>query len=58
MEHVDVDCSLPLATGHRLPAPDAIGHQANQVVSPAELFPEMANHWLSVLSSVLEVVDA
>ena len=49
VEHVDVDCTLPGATGHRAPASDTIGHQANQVVSPAELIPEMVNH-LSIYS--------
>ena len=55
VEHVYVDCALPGATGHRSPAPDTIGHQANQVVPLAELISEMADHWLLVLSSVREV---
>ena len=41
VKNVDVDCALPGAAGHPVPAPDAVGHQSHQIVSPAEPIPEM-----------------
>ena len=41
MEDVDVDCALPGAAGHPVPAADAVGHQSHQIMSPAEPIPEL-----------------
>ena len=45
MEDVDVDCALPGAAGHPVPAPDAVGHQSHQIMSPAEPIPEIKDQF-------------
>ena len=45
MEDVDVDCAFPGAAGYPVPAPDAVGHQSHQIMSPAEPIPEIKNQF-------------
>ena len=45
VEHVDVDGALPGAARHSVPAPDAVGHQSHQIMSPAEPISEMGDQF-------------